>query len=170
MPRIVQHLVTARRRGSALIALGLGALVLLAPSHLGAQAAAPPAAGSRIRFASAPGTRVIGRLVEWTADSIVLETPAGRRRYALGADTRVDLSVGTRTQRGRGARIGALIGLAAGVTLGLASGSDDPNQWFALTAGEKALGGGVLLGGTGALIGLLVGATHRVDRWEQVGP
>lgn len=75
----------------------------------------------------------------------------------------------------RGAWQGALIGLAAGVITGLVSGDDpvstydNPNDplgtalniyanAFKMTAGEKALGGGILGAGTGGLIGALVGS------------
>ena len=149
-----------------LVVLLLSATVRL----LAAQSSAGPDGGSRIRFTPAAGSPVIGHLVQWTPDTIVLETAAGQRRFGLAADARVERSVGKRSQAGRGARIGALVGLVAGMALGFASGDDDPNGWFAMTAGEKALAGGVLLGGTGGLLGLIVGATHRVDRWEEVGP
>jgi hypothetical protein len=81
----------------------------------------------------------------------------------------------------RGAWKGALIGLAAGVIGGLVSGDDpapaptynNPNDPFGtvlsnalniyanafrMTAGEKAVGGGILGAGTGGLIGALVGS------------
>ncbi len=76
---------------------------------------------------------------------------------------------------GRGAWQGALIGLAAGVIVGFASGDDpvstynNPNDpfvsafnnyvnSFSLTAGEKAVAGGIIGAATGALVGALVGA------------
>jgi hypothetical protein len=60
---------------------------------------------------------------------------------------------------GRSALIGFCIGAGVGALIGLASGDDDPGKtWFAYTAGEKALGGGILVGGAGAIVGLIVGA------------
>jgi len=62
----------------------------------------------------------------------------------------------------RGALIGFGVGAAAGVIAGFASGDDDPtNDWFALTAGEKAVVFGALGGVTGALIGGIAGALAK---------
>ena len=59
---------------------------------------------------------------------------------------------------GRGAFIGAIIGLAVGAIGGLFSGDDPPDQWFAMTAGDKALSFGAAGAISGSLIGMLVGA------------
>jgi hypothetical protein len=62
-----------------------------------------------------------------------------------------------------GAGTGALIGAGTGIILGLASGDDPPNQWFSMTAGEKALFAGLFLGATGAVTGGFFGAAQGVD-------
>jgi len=66
-------------------------------------------------------------------------------------------------QRGRGASegflLGGLIGLVGGVAMGYASGDDNPEGGFiSMTAKQKAVFLGFLLGGSGALIGLPIGA------------
>lgn len=66
-------------------------------------------------------------------------------------------------KRGRGALeglgIGILTGAVTGALIGFASGDDDPKTVFLpLTAEEKALGGGIVLGGAGGLLGLPIGA------------
>ena len=81
----------------------------------------------------------------------------------------------------RGALIGFGIGAAAGIIIGLASGDDpvmtypnpneDPlglgtmmvavNNAFAMTAGEKAIAGGLALGATGAIVGTIIGAVAK---------
>lgn len=69
-------------------------------------------------------------------------------------------------RRGRGALegfgIGALIGGGTGIILGLASGDDtcenEGHCWFTLSAEGKAILGGIFLGGTAGLLGLVVGA------------
>ncbi|MFC0775620.1 hypothetical protein [Terrimonas alba] len=78
----------------------------------------------------------------------------------------------------KGALIGLGIGAVTGVVIGLASGDDPIAQYpdpstdflglgtisvaiqnsFAMTAGEKAVGGGIGLGVTGAIVGTVVGA------------
>ena len=58
--------------------------------------------------------------------------------------------------------IGAFIGFATGAIVGYASGDDPQNQWFALTAGQKAGALGTFGGVIGAITGLIVGvAAHR---------
>jgi len=82
----------------------------------------------------------------------------------------------------RGALIGFGVGSAAGIIIGLASGNDpvmtynpgpygDPlgleaigvamNNSFAMTAGQKAVFGGIGLGVTGAVVGTIIGAVAK---------
>lgn len=73
-------------------------------------------------------------------------------------------------QRARGAiqgiGIGALSGIAAGIAIGFASGDDkcdmaiERDCYYTLTAGGKAVIGGVVLGGLGGIGGLIVGAIY----------
>ena len=58
---------------------------------------------------------------------------------------------------GRTILAGTAIGFVTGAIIGLASGDDDPNSWFRISAGEKALAGGFLLGITGAIVGTIAG-------------
>jgi hypothetical protein len=65
-------------------------------------------------------------------------------------------------QIGRSILTGLLIGGAVGALIGLASGDDSKDDFFALTAGEKALGLGAVGGGLGAITGLILGlAAHK---------
>jgi hypothetical protein len=58
--------------------------------------------------------------------------------------------------------IGFAVGAAAGAIAGFASGDDPNDQWFALTAGEKAIGVGALGGIAGTITGLIIGvAGHK---------
>jgi len=81
----------------------------------------------------------------------------------------------------RGALIGFGIGAAAGIIIGLASGDDPKMSYpnanedpfglgtmvvamynaFAMTAGEKAVAGGLGLGATGAIVGTIIGAVAK---------
>ena len=81
----------------------------------------------------------------------------------------------------RGALIGFGVGAAAGIIIGFASGSDpvmaypnpneDPlligsmvvamNNAFAMTAGQKAVAGGLGLGATGAIVGTIIGSVAK---------
>ena len=62
---------------------------------------------------------------------------------------------------GRGIMYGAIIGGATGGIIGLASGDDPPNILFSLTAGEKALGGGIGLAFFGSIIGGVIGGVSN---------
>lgn len=75
-----------------------------------------------------------------------------------------------RTLRGaaEGMGIGAGAGALAGVLLGFADGDDPPcgdSEWcfFNLTAGEKAVLGGIAFGGLGAIVGLVIGGVAGSD-------
>ncbi len=56
-----------------------------------------------------------------------------------------------------GVLIGAGVGLFSGVIGGFISGDDPENQWFAMTAGEKAAVGGAIFGLGGAVVGGVIG-------------
>jgi uncharacterized membrane protein len=57
---------------------------------------------------------------------------------------------------------GLLIGGVIGALIGFAGGDDSKETFFAMTAGEKALGAGLLGGTAGAITGLIIGlAAHK---------
>lgn len=72
-----------------------------------------------------------------------------------------------------GAGVGTLAGAAAGAVAGFAEGDDPPcgdEEWFCLrfSAGDKAMILGVAGAGSGAMIGLLVGAAiGSTDHYER---
>ena len=62
----------------------------------------------------------------------------------------------------RSVLLGLCIGAATGAIIGYVSGDDPTDQWFALTASQKAFAVGTFGGIVGALTGLIVGvAGHR---------
>jgi hypothetical protein len=62
----------------------------------------------------------------------------------------------------KGVATGALIGVGTGALIGLISGDDPKDQWFSMTAGEKALAGAIIFGSAGAVIGGVIAAiNHR---------
>ncbi len=62
---------------------------------------------------------------------------------------------------GRGLLIGFLSGAVIGIATGLISGDDPPNQWFSMSAGEKAFGGALIFGSMGAATGAVIGLIHK---------
>lgn len=63
----------------------------------------------------------------------------------------------------RGALNGALIGMATGALIGILDGDDPEEDWFAMTAGEKALAGGIGFGILGGAIGAAIGPLLSVN-------
>ena len=120
-----------------------------------------------------PGTPVVesvGIVREVSRDSVRLETEQGRvLPFALGPAVRLEVSRGMKANTGRGAWMGALIG---GVGLGVAGAAscDGDGGLFDPTSSDCAIGGALLGGASGALIGLVVGALARTERWEEVPP
>ncbi|HEV8507581.1 MAG TPA: hypothetical protein VGQ53_19350 [Chitinophagaceae bacterium] len=103
------------------------------------------------------------------------------RQLTIPAENLKSFTIKRKNSVLKGALIGFGIGAAAGVIIGLASGDDpvmtypdpynDPlllgtmavamNNAFAMTAGEKAVAGGLGLGATGAIVGTIIGAVAK---------
>jgi hypothetical protein len=155
------------RRASSFLALTFIAFA----SVLQAQGTPSVQVGSRVRIES-PVARGIFSVVRVTDDTVTVRTDALSAPVAVPrADmTRLALSMGRRSAGSgawRGALTGAALGAVVGAATGLASGDDDESAWFAMSAGEKAVGGGVALGLGGAILGGVVGAIYRGERWER---
>jgi hypothetical protein len=154
----------------ALIAAGLGGNVLPAQEWVSV------APGQRVKV-SAPEAR--GTFVVQSAglDTLVLIAPNGSetRSVPFASISRLEVSGGERSRMsgfGRGAGSGFLIGAAVGGIIGFADGDDDCAEagwcFVELSAGEKALLGGVVIGGLGGVIGGLVGVANPGERWQRV--
>ena len=122
-------------------------------------------AGTRVRVHSESHGRVIGHLARVSADSIVLRPPEeGRLELALpvAAFSRVDISVGRRSRKGRGALIGLLGGAAASYAAMLKICEDAcVSSWivFAIPIGGVVAGAG---------IGAVIGSQIKTERWLPV--
>lgn len=65
--------------------------------------------------------------------------------------------------RANGFLYGTLAGFAIGGAIGLMSGNDPPEQFFRMSAGQKALGLGTVFGLGGGIIGVIFGAPGEQD-------
>ncbi len=93
----------------------------------------------------------------------------GRTRVALASVARLDVRWGRKDHVVMGGLIGFVAGAAVGGVIGYAGGDDPPASCFMFcTAGDKARVSGVLLGGAGAVVGLIAGAFIKSDRWKEV--
>lgn len=133
-----------------------------------------PSPGKRVRVqvAGESGGRIF-TLKEVIADTLVLEglnEGTQETRIPVTSVSRLQVSegyrsAGSRALRGAGYGLGS--GVMAGAIIGLASGDDEyAGTFFALTAGEKAFVGGVLLGTAGIVIGTVTGLAHNPERWK----
>ncbi len=110
------------------------------------------------------GGDIRGSLLAVHDNSVIVSLSKNRSRFSVNdlsavakADIdRVIIEGGSNILHGMG--IGGLIGGGVGMVAGLASGDDPPNQWFAFSAGEKAMMGLVAGGVAGALVGTIAGA------------
>lgn len=118
-----------------------------------------------------------GRLFAVNDSQLVLSKPSGY--YTVPSENIKSFTLKRKNSVLKGTLIGFGIGVVTGVVAGLASG-DDPIQQapaddpfglgalaagignsFRMTAGEKALAGGAIMGTTGALIGTIIGAVAK---------
>ena len=157
---------------------------LLSASPVAAQRPAAdtlPAAGARVRVSAPPSRRVVGTVLAYRGDTLLLQRAtwngAETTSVRLGEVRRLEVSVGKRRRMFNGALLGLSAGGAAGALLGAASYSNAPSRCYrdgtevpcviSLDFGRSfsAMAGGVVGAAAGLVTGLLVGA-RRVDRWE----
>ena len=156
-----------------------GVLVLAAFFPVAATAqSASLAPGARVRV-TAPNDnlkRVVGTVAEVRNDSILLVNNRESRAVALANVTSLEVSKGQRSMFLRDAGLGLGIGAVAGYVMGYATYEEcnpDPYGFFDCmfepeSRGQAATWGGLVGGALGLVSGALVGAFHRVDRWESL--
>jgi hypothetical protein len=121
--------------------------------------------------------KTINATLRGVNDSLMLVTMSRGEYLQIPAENIQSFTLKRKNSVGRGALIGFGIGAATGIIIGLASGDDpvynepvnDPfsgifvsvNNAFAMSAGEKAVAGGLGLGLTGAIIGSITGALSK---------
>ena len=155
----------ARAPGVTLLVLILQVALLLETQPVWAQVEA----GARVRVTthSHPGRR-IGSLVSLDGDSLrytrwdtssVVAVP-------LESVTRLERSIGRRSNTGRGAMLGALIGGGFGLFLGIVASTDNSGWWE--VGPEEIAAATAVVGVAGAGVGAVIGSLSKRDRWEPV--
>ena len=161
---------------------------VLAVSSSGDPAAQPVPAGTRVRvthtyacvrnpagqvqcsatFPRTRFTRVVGTMVTLAADSMILRTnQAEALALPFPSIARLEISRGQKSRVAAGVGYGALAGFGTGAIVGVVlcrPGCGDETDLTPLVA----LVTGGIGAGAGALIGGLIGANSRSDRWERV--
>jgi len=163
---------------STLCAVALMTPVVVLSQQMGTTEIVVVDAGSRVRIAApalGPKSQV-GTVVSLTKDTLVLRqgSSVATRSVATSDITRLEVSKGSYTRKGKGALWGLLIGAGAGAVLGYAlyeepkcnppSFGCGPVIVGPDSKGSNAVYSGVAGGIVGAVIGTLVGSSSR-DRW-----
>jgi hypothetical protein len=158
--------------------------VVIPFASLGAQQSALP--GDRVRVSEChirtlrSGTlrneceRHVGTLSVLTAQVVTLRMEGTATEFAVPLDSVIKLEVhrGRRARTGRGALIGSIVGVASGAIVGVAVAKGPSTcedlGWPEPCGARLALTGGLLFGASGALVGTVIGALIKTDRWEEV--
>lgn len=125
----------------------------------------------RLRMDGPGPTEVEGVLVGIDGPELLIAPEGGAEVVRVQTDRvwRYQVPAGERRQPLKGLGLGAGAGALAGAVLGLASGDDPDSCWLiCYTAGEKAAMGGIVLGVTGAVIGLVAGSLTKATVWKDV--
>ena len=148
------------------------------------QAQTDPATAKRQKVFNASVTTMDGKTLKGSLSAVsdtqlILKTY--NQQMVVPAENLKSFTMKRKHSALRGALIGFGVGAAAGIIIGLASGSDpvmaypnpneDPlglgtmvvamNNAFAMTAGQKAVAGGLGLGATGAIVGTIIGSVAK---------
>lgn len=126
----------------------------------------------RVTYTGGMSSRITGSFSSITDDSLRFVKSDSTIGLPLSSIQRVDVSVGKKTNEGRGAAIGAAAG---GFTLGLiALASDEscgPEDTWCIdffSSGDMFLIGLVAGAAGGAFVGLIAGGLTQTDKWQRV--
>ena len=122
--------------------------------------------GRRIRIHQG-GLAMVGTFLSADSSTMAIVTSgADTVRVLRTGVTGIDVSIGTKSNAGKGALTGLLIGGLSGAVLGLVAGlTEDKDSFVYIGPGAAALGLGVTFGALGAGIGALSGSGKRTDKW-----
>ena len=124
-----------------------------------AQEQPPVESGARIRV-TAPSVfsdRIVGTVVSWESEQLVLDALRGTLTFPIDSIIRLEISRGKKSYVEEGAGIGLLVG---GISGYLACGP-------AFTCDKRALAAAIFAV-PGALLGAIVGAAASPTIWEEV--
>ena len=118
--------------------------------------------GAEVIIQKKDGKTFKGELLAVKNDEIILMDSINQSGIKLKSKGIQKITIVKKGELFKGMGLGLVIGGGSGAMLGFASG-DDKSGWFSMTAGEKAVVGGLALGVLGALGGGIWGAIKGVD-------
>jgi hypothetical protein len=117
---------------------------------------------------------VIGTVISLTSDSLtVLTWDRSNVELPLDSVGGIEVNRGEKSNVGKGMAYGAISGITAGIIVGVAAGQAKGGCSIGAFGDTDCrplyAAAGVLLGGvTGTIVGGIVGALNKTERWEQV--
>lgn len=138
-------------------------VVLFGAGMLEAQAI--PVVGDQVRVTAA-GHRYTGKLMTWTADSVVVREGAHSALLGRGTVTALDREVGRKSDFFRRVGVGALVGGGLGLVLGVMAAANPEDCWC--DPGTIIPAGVVVFGGLAAVIVGLASTGSTRSVWEPV--
>ena len=133
-------------------------------SDIGVHPVGRLALGNRMRITTQGGEELIGRMKIFDNSFLTILTDSTELSIAYADMVQLQRSLGVRSYFIKG----TFIGLGGGMVVG-ALAARDIQRYAVSTAGGLAVIGTFLLGsGGGALLGLIVGAAIRTERWESL--
>ena len=148
------------RRTGTLIAL----IALASAAHAQEAPTGAVRAGTTVRVTLPPNQRVVGTVVSFDADSVVLAQKTTTLRLATSRITKLEIAEGRahKAPTAVGATLGALVGGVVGAAVGGGS-SESPTASYVGTEGGAAQG--IVIGAAaGALVGGILG--YQRPRWH----
>ena len=134
----------------------------------------PPVCQPTYTVCVGPPRQSVGTFWAWQADSLIMERNGNALALPLDAVTKLEVSQGQKSYTVDGAIIGLLVGGVAGAAIGYASYQKCESQGeFFSCIGDlgpefAAWGGALVIGLGGGVVGALIGASTKTDRWAEV--
>ncbi len=118
--------------------------------------------GAELEIQKKDGQSVRGELLTVKDNSLLVMESGSLSGISVDISDVHKIKILKKSRLLKGLGFGLLIGGGSGVLLGFLSG-DDPSGWFSMTAGQKALAGGLAFGILGVPIGGIWGAIKGID-------
>ena len=148
--------------GIGYVALSIGSVArLVGHSHAAS-------IGDRVRGRSSSTT---GMLAAIGPDSITIQSSAGETRLPQDEFRGLRVLEGSERKWAQGWAIGLTAGASVGAIFGalMEPPADDPGcEFICPNRGADTIIGGVVFGLTGSVVGALIGATTRSERWSRI--